>query len=57
MVLHTLLAVGAGLPVFHVDLVAADVYVARWEEVEDLAPHVLAKLEHGVLARAHRRGE
>ena len=54
MVAHTFLTVGTRLPVLHIHLIAADVYILRREEVEQLAPHVLTKLEHAVLAWAHR---
>ena len=55
--LHAFLAVGAPLPVLHVHLVAADVYVFVGEEVENLAPHVLAEANHLVLSGAQGRRE
>ena len=57
MLAHAALAVGAALPVAHVDLVATDVNIVIREEVEHLTINILAELQHSVLARTKWRGE
>ena len=57
MLAHAALAVGAALPVAHVNLVATDVNIVIREEVEHLTINILAELQHSVLAGTKRRGE